>query len=223
MSPNQSLQEKYPHLEVSVLKLSEVREDNESFRIDSEYFKKEYLENENKLINQKYLILSDMTTQITDFGAYSQTNMIEFLENGVLFLRNQDIKNTFVDLSENTFIHQNIFDQLSLKLQEFDIVIPRVGTLGNAAIIENKHLPCSANQNLAVIRLKDEFNPYFTTLFLCCESGKMQILRASTGNVQPWLNLSTIGRIKIPILPMSFQLEIEKMVKDSHKALEESK
>lgn len=44
MNPNQSLQEKYPHLEVSVLKLSEVQKNNESKRIDSEFFKKEYFD-----------------------------------------------------------------------------------------------------------------------------------------------------------------------------------
>ena len=151
-----------------------------------------------------------------------QTLLI-LLVQGVLFLRNQDIKETFVDLGNNVFITQEIFNKLTLKLQELDIIIPRVGTLGNAAIIEKTHLPCSANQNLAVIRLKNEINPYFVTLFLCSFNGKQQIFRTSTGNVQQWLNLATIGRIKIPIFPMPFQLEIEKLVKDSHKALESSK
>ena len=35
MSLNQTLQEKFPHLELSVLKLSEVQRDNETKRIDS--------------------------------------------------------------------------------------------------------------------------------------------------------------------------------------------
>ncbi|HJE65602.1 MAG TPA: restriction endonuclease subunit S [Campylobacter avium] len=220
---NQALQTKYPHLEVSVLKLSEVKKDNESFRIDSEYFEKEYLENEEKIVKIGFMELEKLSKQITDFGAYSQTNFIDFVSSGVLFLRNQDIKETFVDLGNNVFITQEIFNKLTLKLQELDIVIPRVGTLGNAAIIEKTHLPCSANQNLAVIRLKNEINPYFVTLFLCSFNGKQQIFRTSTGNVQQWLNLATIGRIKIPIFPMPFQLEIEKLVKDSHKALESSK
>lgn len=220
---NQALQTKYPHLEVSVLKLSEVKKDNESFRLDSEYFKKEYLENEEKIVKIGFMELEKLSKQITDFGAYSQTNFIDFVSSGVLFLRNQDIKETFVDLGNNVFITQEIFNKLTLKLQELDIVIPRVGTLGNAAIIEKTHLPCSANQNLAVIRLKNEINPYFVTLFLCSFNGKQQIFRTSTGNVQQWLNLATIGRIKIPIFPMPFQLEIEKLVKDSHKALESSK
>ena len=43
---NQELQNKYPHLEISVLKYSDAMKDNDSKRIDSEFFKKEYLENE---------------------------------------------------------------------------------------------------------------------------------------------------------------------------------
>lgn len=54
MNLNQTLQEKYPYLEISVLKLSEAQKDNESKRIDSEYFKKEYLENEAIFKSAKY-------------------------------------------------------------------------------------------------------------------------------------------------------------------------
>ena len=50
-SLNESLQAKYPHLELAILLLSQVNKDNESKRIDSEYFKKEYLENEERLLN----------------------------------------------------------------------------------------------------------------------------------------------------------------------------
>ena len=59
MRNNQVLQDKYPHLEVSVLKLSEVKKDNESFRIDAEYFKKEYLEIEKLLLTNAHIILGE--------------------------------------------------------------------------------------------------------------------------------------------------------------------
>lgn len=81
-SVSQTLQDKYPHLEVSVLKLSEVKKDNESFRIDSEYFKKEYLENEEKIVKIGFMELEKLSKQITDFGAYSQTNFIDFVSSG---------------------------------------------------------------------------------------------------------------------------------------------
>ena len=66
MNLNQTLQEKYPHLEISVLKLSEAQKDNESKRIDSEYFKKEYLENE-VIIKMKddYTFLENFIAKMT--------------------------------------------------------------------------------------------------------------------------------------------------------------
>ena len=39
---NQELQNKYPYLEISVLKMSEVKE-NKYFRLDDEYYQKDYL------------------------------------------------------------------------------------------------------------------------------------------------------------------------------------
>ena len=40
---NQNLQTKFPHLEISVLKMSEVKSSSKDFRIDSEPFKKSNL------------------------------------------------------------------------------------------------------------------------------------------------------------------------------------
>lgn len=203
--------------------MSEVLKENDELRIDSEYLLKEYTENEKLIKQNEYKLLGDMSYQITDFGAYSQTNMITFYDKGILFLRNQDVKDTYLSLSDNVFITQEVFNKLTLKLQKNDIVIPRVGTLGNAAIITENHLPCTANQNLAVIRLKKEFNPYYVTLVLSSSLGRTQIFRTSTGNVQQWLNLGIIKKLKIPILPDKFQKEIECIVKNAHSLLEQSK
>ncbi|MDA3056507.1 MULTISPECIES: restriction endonuclease subunit S [unclassified Campylobacter] len=219
---NQTLQNKYPNLEMSVLKMSEVKE-NKYLRLDDEYYQKDYLLLDKNINKYGYRKLSDISKQITDFGAFSQTNMLNFIDNGVLFLRNQDIKESYIDLSNNVYIYKHIYDKLTLHLQENDILIPRVGTLGNAAIVKKEMLPCSANQNLAVVRLLDEVNPYVVILLLVSCIGKKQIDRLSTGNVQQWLNLEAIGNLKIPIFPLSFQQEIEEMVKTSHECLEQSK
>ena len=219
---NQELQNKYPYLEISVLKMSEVKE-NKYFRLDDEYYQKDYLLLDKNINKYGYIKLSDISKQITDFGAFSQTNMLNFIDNGVLFLRNQDIKESYIDLSNNVYIDKHIYDKLTLHLQENDILIPRVGTLGNAAIVKKEMLPCSANQNLAVVRLLDEVNPYVVILLLVSCVGKKQIDRLSTGNVQQWLNLEAIGNLKIPLFPLEFQQQIEQMVRESHACLEQSK
>lgn len=56
---NKILLKKYPHLEISVIKLSEAQTDNETCRIDSEYFKQEYLQVVYLIKKQNYIQLKD--------------------------------------------------------------------------------------------------------------------------------------------------------------------
>ncbi len=209
-------------LEVSVLMLSEVLRDNKYLRLDDEYFSNNFLRMDILIQSKKYSTLNNISYQITDFGAYSQTNIISFKEEGILFLRNQEVKDNFIDLNNAVFIDIEVYNKLTLHLLEGDVVIPRVGTLGKAALIEKKHLPCSANQNLAIIRT-NQINHYYLTTFLNSKYGTNQVFRTSTGNVQQWLNLENIGNLKIPILSSSFQSEIETLVRLAHAKLEESK
>ena len=206
---------------MSEVRLSEIQQ-KKNFRIDSEYYGKEYLSLESKLDNYETKTIFEICNQITDFGAFSQTNYIEFLNEGILFLRNQDVKESYINLSDNVFISDVVYNKLTLHLRENDILIPRVGTLGNAALITKEMLPCTANQNLAVIRLK-EFNSYAVIMTLVSKIGKSQINRTSTGNVQQWLNLEAIGTLRIPNFSPDFQSQIEQIVKSAHAKLAESK
>jgi len=206
-------------LEASEVMYNQLKE-SKYFRFDDEYYSKTYLEFDLKISNYGFSTLFDIADNITDFGAYSQTNQISFKDDGVLFLRNQDVKSNYIDISDNVFIDENVYDKLTLKLCENDVLIPRVGTLGNAAVVKKEHLPCSANQNLAVIRLKKHISPYFVSTVLASKIGIYQVNRTSTGNVQQWLNLEAIGNLKIPNI--SFQNKIENIVKSAHSKQEQS-
>lgn len=208
-------------LEIKEIKLSDVRSFTNYFRIDDGYYLKEYLKLDTSIIKFGFEKLNDLTTQITDFGAFSQTNFVSFQSTGYLFLRNQDIKDNYFDSTNCVYISKEIYDRLTLHLKENDVVIPRVGTLGSAAVIKKQYLPCSANQNLAVLRLKDNISPYYISTLLTSNIGKNQINRTSTGNVQQWLNLEAISSIKIPNI--SFQYDIEKLVLTAHSKIELSK
>jgi len=206
------------------MRLSEVRVENESFRFDSEYFKKEYLDGERYILNKKYKLLKTLSIQVTDFGAYSQNNFIKYQDHGDhYFIRNKDIIDTLVSNSK-VYIDQKIYDKLTLKLEENDLLVQRVGSIGKSAIILKKDLPSSANQNLAQIKLNQiKINPYYVLIFLESEFGKLFFKRLATGNVQPWLNLSQIQSIKIPVLSKVFQSKIEFLVTTAHEKLEQSK
>ncbi|MEW6606359.1 MAG: restriction endonuclease subunit S [bacterium] len=192
--------------EVSIVKKSELEG---ALRIDAEYYRPRYLEI-NKILKYSPL-LSSISSKITDFGAYSQTNFIEYQDDGIRFLRNQDISEVFIANTESIYITENTYKKLSLKLEEGDIVIPRVGTLGKASVITEKYLPCSANQNLAQVKVQKGISPYYVSVFLSCRYGLSQIFRCATGNVQPWLNLQQISNLKIYLPDVKKQLEVEKI------------
>ncbi len=209
---------------MSVLMLSDVLKDNFYFRLDDDYFRNYFLKKEVLLINRNYLTLKQISHEITDFGAYSQTNLLTFREEGVLFLRNQEIKENYVNLNNAIFIDEDVYNSLTLHLKENDVVIPRVGTLGKAAVISKSLLPCSGNQNLAIIRVNNDLiSPYYLSTFLNCDYGIYQIFRCSTGNVQQWLNLENISKLKIHVPSPDFQLAIERLVKQAHSKQDESK
>lgn len=95
MLDNQTLQDKYPHLEVGVLKLSEVKKDNESFRIDSEYFEKEYLVKKVKLLpistKLKNLMISGY------YGILPKSD--DYLDEGLNLIRGKDVRDSSLEIS----------------------------------------------------------------------------------------------------------------------------
>jgi type I restriction enzyme S subunit len=192
-----------------------------AYRIDAECYQPEFL-NVNKKLS-KSLKLIDLTKKITDFGAYSQMNFVEYTHAGVRFLRNQDIGEVIIEDSDSVFISEETYQKLSLKLEEFDVLTPRVGTLGNAAIVLKKNLPATANQNLAQIKPNTtKIDPFYLTVFLCSYFGKKQFDRFATGNVQPWLNLIQIKSLKVFVPSIDKQNKIRSLAINSLKANDKS-
>lgn len=219
---NQTLQEKYPHLEISVLKLSEAQKDNESKRIDSEYFKKEYLENEAIIkIKDNYAFLENfivkMTGGATPLGA-------DYPDKGVPFLRVQNIMQNYFNLEDIVYISQQDDEYLKRSRLKFnDVLLTITGiSYGKSAVVERDLVGANINQHSVKIEVKN-INPYFLSTFLNSKFGKLQSDKKITGVTRPALDYQSIKKFLIPILSMEFQLEIQNLVKDSHKALEESK
>ncbi|MGH7237659.1 MAG: restriction endonuclease subunit S [Candidatus Saccharimonadales bacterium] len=103
-----------------------------------------------------------------------------------------------------------------MKLEEFDIIVPLVGTLGNSIVIFDQNLPVTANQNLAQIKPdKAKVDPIYLGIFLCSKYGKQQFERAATGNVQPWLNLQQIQSLKVCVATPTQQQSIRTLALQS--------
>lgn len=109
-------------------------------------------------------------------------------------------------------------------IQENDVIVSTVGTIGNCAVATKSILPANSSRSVGIIRLNlNKYSPFVLSTFLVSKYGRVQTLRESTGNVQLCLFIHKLKELKIPQFSQDFQLEIQKLVQDSHKALEDSK
>lgn len=229
MNLNQTLQEKYPHLEVSVLKLSEAQKDNEKDRIDAEFFSKNFIVAYQKIKNMNYLPLYECLELLTDYhanGSYELLNSnvtLRDTKDYAYMIRTTDLEKMDFE-NEVKYISKHAYNFLSkTKIFGGEVVINKIGKPGASYFIPFLNKPISLGMNLFLLRTNNKLNSAFLYIFLNTNLGKTIIERKVNGAVPQTIDKEAIKSLPIPILPMPFQLEIEKMVKDSHKALEESK
>ena len=217
---NESLQAKYPHLELAILPLSQVNKDNESKRIDSEYFKKEYLENEERLLNLDSIKLENFILKMAGGATPLGAN---YLDIGVPFLRVQNIMQNYFNLNDIVYISKADDEILKRsRLNRGDMLLTITGAYGKAAVVEQDLENANINQHSVKIETKD-INPYFLATFINSKYGQLQCDKKITGVTRPALDYQVIRDFLIPQFSQDFQLEIQKLVQDSHKALEDSK
>lgn len=152
MLDNQTLQDKYPHLEVSVLKLSEVKKDNESFRIDSEYLRQEYLYLKNILLQKPYEYLSQL---VSYNSRYSQPIYDD--KSKMKVINSQYIRNEFIDYENAKTGYGKVVPKESVLINSTGI-----RTLGRVNInLLDFDFSIDSHINVLVIKDRAILNPYF--------------------------------------------------------------
>lgn len=167
--------------------------------------------------------ISRSAVLLTDMGAFSLYRKEFFVEDGIPFLRVENIKENFLDLSDTISISTEYHTQLSKsQVHSRDVLLTTKAIIGMACVVPDNIGECNMSQNLVRIRFKDFLNPYFVSTFLSCKYGVFQSNRLATGNVQLYLNFQNIGEILIPKFTDKFQNEIEVTVKSAEKNFQTS-
>lgn len=202
-------------LECTEIFLSYVK-NNDIFRLDSFFYAKEFLNGEKLISNLKTTCIKDMKrAKILSFGAYSLNNFVEYLSEGVPFIRCVDMKNGAVD-TENLIHISAAAHKLLYKSEVFPetILLSMSGSVGNVAIaLPSWKYPINSNQDIAKIHLRGEMNPYYVYAFFSSKYGQNYMIREARGSVQQHVFLSQIESFRIPIPSESFAVEVEKICK----------
>lgn len=162
--------------------------------------------------------LDDIAMTVTDMGAFSLYNTKFFVDEGIPFLRVQNIQEYGVDLSRDTkFITREYHDRLTKsQLKSGDLLLTTKAVIGVASVVDDDLGECNISQNLVRIVLKAEVNPRYVAVFLNSHSGRLQSETASTGVSQKYLNFKRIRDLKIPLPPREIQDRIAKRMQDAY-------
>jgi restriction endonuclease S subunit len=193
-------------------------------RLDTEYYQPEYLDLISKLKSQKSKLWRDIEGKFITGPFGSEFNVENYVADGRFrYIRGKDIKEFFLSDDDNVYIPEEDYKRLNkYSLQNGDILISVVGTLGNASIVDTSVLPAIFSCKSTAFRTK-EINPYYFITYLNSKYGKSLLERSVRGAVQTGLNIDDLKDLSIVIPSIDIQNEIGDIALNAKSELQKSK
>lgn len=186
------------------------------FRIDSFYYAKDFLNDEN-LLSQFNTVDLHETATLRSFGAYSLNNEVEYQSEGIPFIRCVNMKSGKIDFSDLIYIDNTAHHLLwKSEISPESVLLSMSGSVGNVAIaLPSWNYPMNSNQDIAKIVFNQKYNPYIAYLFFMSKFGQNFMTREARGSVQQHVYLSQIETIKMPIFGETLCNQLELVVKSA--------
>jgi type I restriction enzyme M protein len=211
-------------LEAVEMKFSQVVEKNETFRFDSEYFRKDFL----KKISLLKRLSPDILENLSDVKGGKRLPLGEsFIADGIPYIRAEDVKNTFIKYENSPCISENTYSQIkSYSVNKNDVLLTIVGnSIGDIGVVKFELEKCNLTENCVKIISKNinypDFNDYLF-LFLMSHYGQIQIEREKVGTAQPKLAIERIRRFLVPVLSNDFQKKLAEIIATANNLIKET-
>ncbi len=212
-------------LEITEMKLSEVRKNNEKFRIDGSYFSKTMLRTESIIhaYNNGHDTLGHVFSRFVK-GIFD-INANSYSGSGIPFLRILNLKNGVV-ATNNLALIPELIHQAEKKTELLcgDIVLSKTAYPAASLVTLER---CNTSQDTIATTLstfgKSYYFSEFIVAFLNCMYGKLLLTRQFQGNVQLHLALDDGRKVPIPRGTKYLQSCIKYAFKNATEYLSESK
>jgi restriction endonuclease S subunit len=196
-----------------------------NLRLDPEFYDSELVSFERRVKQVSYKYLGDIVESIISFGAYALCNQINYVNDGIPFIRCKDIIDGEIRFSDVKFIDEQS-NQTLWKSEVFPetLLITMSGTVGNC-VVAPRHIdyPINSNQDIAKVVTNKEINVYYLMAYLCSRYGQSFFRRFPIGSIQQHVFIWQLNKIPIFIPSNAFQQGICDLMKKSESLLEESK
>lgn len=182
----------------SVVKTSDLAPD---MRLDAEHYRPEYLKQEAAMTARRTTLLRDVAT-ISDGNHLSIAE--EFGDEGVRYLRGQDLGDFFISDADPIYIPEKVYYTLGRShMQAGDVLVGVVGTIGSIGLVTERHGKLTGNCKLAIVRAKKLPSEYIAA-YLASRLGQNEIQRRIRGAVQMGLILPDLRDIPV-VMPTDAQ------------------
>ncbi len=209
-------------MQYSVVPFSKIKIDSNCLRVDAEFFRSEFLDVEKLLKKEGFKTLKDYEVKI--YHPNEIKRQYTDSENGIRFLRAQNVRPFFADLESNpVFIDEQDAQKLNKnKIKNNDILITRTGAnFGQCCIYLNNDNPIASSHTF--ICKSGDLEAEFLMIFLNSKYGRRLLDKGMYGGVQPEIAPFYIYNIPIPNISKDFQKLISISLRLSSSLIESSK
>lgn len=196
-------------LEISEILFSKVINSSDDFRIHSEFFSKEFLRNEIKILSYESLPLFN-------YAKVSDGDHSKFPDNQkeeIRYLQARDINNYFLEITSSAFVSKEYFIKNKRSaIKSEDILLSIMGTVGDITITPQNFEVAMCNRALAIIKNVKGIVPQYLFAYLTSKFATLEIERLKNGGVQQRINLDVLSKVRIPSPSKEFQQKIKTVI-----------
>lgn len=159
--------------------------------------------------------LKDLCSEpIRDFGSFSSTKLIDFLEDGIPFIKSEMIKENYIDWDEVSYISEDVHLLLNKSHVKKDtILFSKIGSaLGKAVVYAGDRGICNSNAASAKITIDNsKADNYFICYYLNFELTQVR-LKNKIVSLLPRINLGDLSSLLAAVPPLLEQEKIKKII-----------
>lgn len=159
----------------------------------------------------QYVLLENVCrTPLRDFGSFSMTNLITFLDSGVPFIKSEMIKDAYLNTDSMFFISEEVHQLLHKSwVYPGNILYSKIGSaLGKAVVYDGSFGICNSNAAVAKIDVDETIASRNFIAYLLNSPETLERIKKKIVSLLPRLNLTDISTFEIPLPPLQEQYQI---------------
>ena len=146
-----------------------------------------------------------------------------YQEDGVIFLRSQNIQFDGLDLEDVAYISENIHaDMERSAVEPGDVLLNITGaSIGRCTYVPRDFDPANVNQHVCIVRPMDAITSEYLQVVLASKVGQYQVFSLQDGSSREGLNFAQLGSFAIPLPDIEEQKAIARAAKTETDKIDE--